>query len=180
MRWLMRIVAVVMGLSAATELAAAELVRDRQLIETVSVQEVSLATPPREAFDHLFAMGFRAGDIQNFDGWQGDGIELVRSGGAEGVSRLIMGRRDGRLTSISESWNRPGDPFDAQALIAGARSHFGIGADDPGCRAASERSGNCRVQDAEAPEDVDLVFGLQVLPGMLIRYVESRAALAPR
>lgn len=45
-------------------------------------------------------------------------------------------------------------------------------------KAVSEYSGNCRVQDTEDPQDVDLVFGLQILPGMMNRYIESKKAYA--
>lgn len=157
----------------------AELARNGELIRSMAIQNVSLATTPRQAFDTLRQQGFEAGDIDAFEDWTGSGIELVRSAGADGISRMVLGRRDGALVSISESWNRPAQPFDAGEYIDAARRHFGIGADEAACRAMAANSGACRVQDAEDPADVDLVWGLQILPGMLIRYVESHAAYAP-
>lgn len=157
---------------------AAQLVRSPELVGTYPVQGVELGMSPRQAFDHLVSLGYRAGDIASYDAWRSDGIEFVRGAPreAEGESRVAFSRANGRLTGITETWSRPGNRFSAPRLIDEARRHFGIPEEDPGCRALGEFTGNCRVQDAEDPEQVDLVFGLEILPGMLIRYIERRSA----
>lgn len=161
---------------AALQTHAAELVRDRQLIETVPFQGVALEMAPKQAFEHLRSLGYQAGNIDTFEDWDTDGIEFVRGtyGGDDGESRITLSRKNGRLTHMTEMWNRPRNKFRAPLLISDARGHFGIAADDPKCVANGEFAGNCRVQDAENPNDVDLVYGLQILPGMLNRYIESK------
>ena len=162
-------------------LDAAVLVRDVQLVATMPIHGITFETTPRDAFERLRALGFEAGDIQTFDDWKTDGLELVRGtyGGPEGESRILLLRKDGRVTGISESWNRPRDHFNAFELVEDARRHFSIPEDERECRATSATSGRCRVQDRDDPGEVDFVYGLQVLPGMLIRYLESKKSLAP-
>lgn len=162
-------------------LEAAVLVRDAELVATMPIHGVTFKTTPKEAFERLRSLGFEAGNIRTFDDWNTDGIEFVRGtyAGPEGISRITMLRKDGRITGISETWNRAHDHFDAFALVAEAKRHFGVPDGDKECLAASATSGRCRVQDKSDSKDVDFVYGLQVLPGMLIRYLESKKSLAP-
>jgi len=165
----------------ALPLNAALLVREVQLVATMPIQGITFETSPRDAFERLRSLGFKAGNIETFDDWDTDGIEFVRGTYADpkGESRIIMSRKDGRITTISETWNRPRDHFNAFELVDEARRHFGIPEDEKECRAVSTTAGRCRVQDRDDPQDVDYVYGLQILPGMLIRYLESKKAYAP-
>ena len=159
---------------------AADVVRTTEIIASCPIQGVTFSMSPRQAFEHLYSLGYRAGNIGSFDEWDTDGIEFVRGSyaGPEGESRVTFSRKDGRITGIAESWNRPRDHFSAPEVIERLRQHFGIAGEEPTCRAVAEKSGNCRVVDAGDPHDVKLAFGLQVLPGMLIRYVEDKKAYA--
>ena len=176
----LRLSAAVLLMFVFLPLNAANLVRDSKLVASAPIQGVTFDMSPQQAFEHLYGLGFKAGSIASFDEWQQDGIEFVRGSydGPAGESRITMSRKDGRITHLSETWNRPRDKFNAVQEIDKAKAHFGIAAEEGTCKAVSDYSGNCRVQDAEDPHDVDLVYGLQILPGMMNRYVESKKAYA--
>ena len=161
---------------------AADVVRATEVIASCPIQGATLDMTPRQAFEHLRSLGYRAGDVGSFEEWDTDGIEFVRGSyaGPDGESRITFARKDGRITKIAETWNRPRDRFSAPTMIGQVKRHFGIADEEPTCRASAEYSGNCRVVDAGDPHDVVLAFGVQVLPGMLIRYVEDKKAYAPR
>jgi len=152
--------------------SAQELVRDGGLIETVPIQGVTLAMTPEEAFEHLYSQGFRAGDIQEFSDWQQNGIEFVRGtyGSPDGHTSLVLSRNGERIIQISETYSQPGRPLDAESEIGNARRHFGVASDAPSCEAANPHNGICSVQDAEEAEDVDLVYGLQVMSIMRLHH----------
>ncbi len=166
--------------SLAANATAEEMVRDAALIETVPIQGVTLAMTPKAAFDHLLGQGFRAGNIQAFDDWEGDGIEFVRGvyGSPDGHTSLVLGRHAGRIIQISETYSQPGRPLDAESEIGDARRHLGITADTVKCKVANPHYGNCRVQDAKETEDVDLVYGLQIMSIMRLAYATRNKELA--
>ena len=155
------------------DVGAQDLVGDRSLIETIPIQGVTLAMTPKEAFEHLFAEGFRAGNIQDFDDWQESGIEFVRGtyGSPDGHTSLVLSRNGERIIQISETYSQPGRPLDAEQEIGDAIRHFGIESDAPRCRAANPHNGVCSVQDAAEQEDVDLVYSLQVMSIMRMHQV---------
>jgi hypothetical protein len=157
---------------------AAELVRSAKQIETMPIQGITLATPPKDAVERLLAAGYRAGPIQRYEDWTEREIQFARGGpGApEGESWVTLARFKGQLTNITEMTNQPKRRFDAAAEIGAAQDHFGIGRDDPKCRANAHGAGNCRVQDAAKAADVDLVFGVQVLSITLNRYATRKKA----
>lgn len=156
-----------------------ELVRDASLIETTPIQGVTLATPPKEAVQHLLAAGYRAGTIKTFEDWTEPELLLERGGpGApEGESWVTLRRFKGRLIQITEQTNQPKKRFDATAQIGAVQDHFGIDRDDRKCRANAHGSGHCRVQDAAKTEEVDLVFGIQVLSITMNRYATRKKDL---
>ena len=104
----------------ATETGAAELVRSATLIESIPIQGVTLATPPKEAVERLLAAGYKAGPIQRFEDWKDPGIQFARGGpGApEGESWVTLTRYKGRLIEITEMTNKPKQRFDATAEIS--------------------------------------------------------------
>jgi hypothetical protein len=160
----------------ASVLHAAELVRDASLIETIAIQGVTLATPPKEAVERLLAAGYKAGPSKRYEDWKDPGIQFARGapGAPEGESWVTLTRFKGRLIEITEMTNKPKQRFDATAEIGAVQSHFGIGADDRKCRANGKGAGHCRVQDATKPEDVNLVFGVQVLSITMNRYATRK------
>lgn len=160
----------------ATEIEAAELVRSTSQIETAAIQGVTLATPPKDAVERLLAAGYTAGPIRRYEDWTEREIEFQRGGpGApEGESWVTLARFKGQLTNITEMTNKPKQRFNAAAEIGAVQNHFGIARDDPKCRANAHGSGHCRVQDATKPEDVNLVFGVQVLSITMNRYATRK------
>ena len=134
----------------ATEVEAAELVRDTTLIESIPIQGVTLATPPKEAVERLLAAGYAAGAIKRYEDWTDPGIQFARGGpGApEGESWVTLTRFKGRLIEITEMTNKPKQRFDATAEIGAVQTHFGIPKDERKCRANGKGAGHCRVQDA--------------------------------
>ncbi len=166
-------------LLAAASARAAEIVRDPGLIETMPVQGVTLAMTPKEAFDHLIAKGYRAGDITTFEQWDTGGLNLVLGdfSAPEGRSEISLSRaRTGdRLVNISETFNRPQERFDTNGEIGAMRDHFGIAADDPKCRLNDAGGGTCRV--ADAAENANHAYGLTALPTMILRYATRNKEL---
>ncbi len=167
---------VIVGCVTAAPARAAELVRSASQIETMPIQGVTLATPPKEAVERLLAAGYRAGPVKNYADWTERELLLERGGpGApEGESWVTLARYKGLLTQITEQTNQPRNRFDAVAEIGAAQSHFGIPRDDPKCRANRHNAGNCRIQDATKAEDVNLVFGIQVLSITMNRYATRK------
>lgn len=156
---------------------AAEIVRDPALIETMPIQGVTLGTPPEDAFNHLYALGYRAGDIATYAEWSGSGLELVRGdySSPDGESRIGLSRANGHLVNISETYNRPRNRFDTHAEIQAIQDHFGIGRDDPNCHVNDHDTGACRV--ADAAESANLVFGINAFPTMILRYASRNKEL---
>ncbi|MGI9327128.1 MAG: hypothetical protein ACR2PZ_18055 [Pseudomonadales bacterium] len=175
-----RLLAAVILVFMAANATAAELVRDAALIETVPLQGVTLAMTPKAAFEHLSAQGFRAGNIQAFEDWEGGGIEFVRGvyGSPDGHTSLVIGRHAGRIIQLSETHSQPGRPLDADSEIGAARQHLRITADTVKCAVANPHYGNCRVQDAKETEDVDLVYGLQIMSIMRLAFATRNKELA--
>ena len=162
------------------DLSADELVRDASLIETIPIQGITLAMTPKEAFDYLFEQGFSAGDFEKFEDWQETGIEFVRGvyGSPDGHTSLALSRDGERIVQISETYSQPGRPLDAVSEIGSVRRYFGITDDTPKCKAANPHYGNCRVQDVTEAQDVDLVYGLQVMSIMRTSYATRKKELA--
>lgn len=157
-------------------LHAAELIRDASLIETASIQGVTLATPPKEAVERLLAAGYKAGPIRRFEDWKEREIQFARGapGAPEGESWVTLARYKGKLTNITEMTNKPKQRFDATVEIGAVQNHFGISGDERKCRANGKGAGHCRVQDAAKTEDVNLVFGVQVLSITMNRYATRK------
>ncbi len=172
------LVLIVIGCAVTAPARAAELVRSASQIEGMQIQGVTLATPPKEAFERLLAAGYRAGKVKTYTEWKGRELALQRGGpGApEGESWVTLARHKGQLTQITEQTNQPRKRFDAAAEIGAVQRHFGIGPENRKCRANAHGSGHCRVQDATKTADVDLVFGIQVLSITMNRYATRKKA----
>ena len=148
--------------------AAEDLVRDAAALEQIEIQGVSLSMSPDQAFDELRAAGFQAGRINTYAAWDTDGIEFVRGtyGSPEGHSSVSMTRRGDRLVNISETYNAPGAPLDANAEINAVKNQLALPAETNRCRTNSANSGTCQVQDADTQEDVNIRYTLQILSTM--------------
>lgn len=162
------------GLSIAlAHTANAEpLIRDAATFETVTIEGVSLATLPEDAFEALKAAGYQAGSIDRFEDWQHGSIEFVRGsyGGPDGLSSISLGRADGKLVFLSQSLNKPG--IDVVAEIGAMQTHFGIASDEVDCRVnRSGTGGSCSVRDAEIPDDVTMKFTMTAQSMMILRSV---------
>ena len=166
------VVAAFSGLFVVANAWAAEIVRDAALIESMPVQGGTLSMTDEEAFNHFTSLGYTAHGVATYADWTTGGLNMVLGDHTtpEGRSEISMSRtRAGRLVNLSDTFNRPRQKFDAGAEIAAMRSHFGIAADDPKCKANAHGSGNCRVADAE--ENANTVYGLSVMSStMIIRY----------
>ena len=164
----------VLGLFAAIQFlvvstaAAEDLVRDASALEQIKIQGVSLSMTAEQAFDELRAAGFRAGNINAYGDWNTDGIEFVRGtyGSPDGHSSVSMTRRGDRLVNVSESYNAPGAPLDANAEINSVKNQLALPAETNRCGTNSANGGTCQVQDAEAAEDVNIHYTLQILSTM--------------
>ena len=147
---------------------AQTLVRDTEALERLEIQGVSLSMTAEQAFDALKRAGFKAGDIDTYADWTTDGIEFVRGtyGSPEGHSSLTLSRRGERIVQISETYNAPGSPLDADAEIGAVKAQLGLPGDSTRCQTNSANAGTCQVQDAEASESVTITYTLQVLSTM--------------
>lgn len=121
-----------------------------------------------KAFDELRSAGFSAGSLNTYTDWDTDGIEFVRGtyGNPDGYSSVSMTRRGDRLVIVSETYNAPGAPLDANAEISAVRNQLGLPADSNRCRANAANGGTCQVHDADRPEDVNIRYTLQILSTM--------------
>ncbi len=158
--------------AAVASVHAAPLIRGAALFESLSMEGVSLAMSPRDAFDLLHANGYTSGAITSYEDWGEGSLNLVRGsyGGPEGYSSITLGRADDRLALISESLNRPG--IDVGAEISSVQSHFGIGADEVDCRLnTAGTGGSCAVRDAEEPDAVTMKFTMTAQSMMILRSV---------
>ena len=81
---------------------------------------------------------------------------------------MVLSRREGRLLSITETYNAPGNPLDAESAIADLRRHFNISGDLQRCMAKAEHRGICEVQDAALPDEVNYAATFQYLTTMRI------------
>lgn len=161
----------VVTLAIGAPAAAAPIVRDADLIATMPIHEVTLATPVEEAFNHLYEIGFRTDGVETYADWTTSGIEMVRGAASapEGFSTLVLQRANGHIVNIAETWNRPQQRFDLNAEIGALQNHFGLAADEHDCHVnATGTGGGCRIGDAHP--DADLVYGLSAFPTMLMRY----------
>ena len=166
------ILAAAAAIGVVSSAQAEPIIRDASLFETLPIEGVSLSTPPEEAFDLLFANGYRAGDIETYEAWGKGSLEFVRGdySGPEGVSSITLGRADGRLAFVSQSLNRRG--IDVSAEIGAVQSHFGIGADEHDCRVnAAGTAGSCELRDAEEAASATMQFTMTALPTMILRSV---------
>jgi len=148
--------------------SAQDLVRDPGALEQVEIQGISLSMSAEEAFKALRDAGYQAGDLDTYSDWTTDGIQFVRGtyGSPEGYSDMSMTRRGDRIVQITETFNSPGSPLDANAEIGAVKQQLGLPADSNRCRTNSANNGSCKVQDADAPEDVNIQYTLQVLSTM--------------
>jgi len=89
---------------AVAKADAAEIVRNASQIETIAIQGVTLATPPKDAVEGLLAAGYSAGPIRRYEDWTEREIQFARGGpGApEGESWVTLARYKGKLTNITE------------------------------------------------------------------------------
>lgn len=162
------------GLIAAIQLlivstaAAEDLVRDAAALEQVEIQGVSLSMTAEQAFDELRAAGFQAGTLNAYADWDTDGIEFVRGtyGSPDGHSSVSMTRRGNRLVNVTETYNAPGAPLDANAEITAVKNPLVLPEETNRCRTNSTNSGTCQVQDADTSEDVNIRYTLQILTTM--------------
>ncbi len=171
-------VLIAIGCAAPAPSRAAEIVRSALQIAAIPIRGVTLATPPKEAFDRLLAAGYRSGKVKTYADWKGRELAFERGGpGApEGESWITLARHKGQLTQITEQANQPRKRFDAVAEIGAVQRHFKIKRDNRKCRADAHGAGHCRVQDTDKATDVDLVFGMQVLSITMNRYATRKKA----
>ena len=155
-----------------TQAEAGEIVRDPALISSMPIRGVTLDMTPREAFEHLIAMGYNAGNVTSYDEWDTGGLNLVLGdfGAPEGRSEISLSRTavGERLVNISETLNVPPGQIDSHAEINAIRAHFGIAADDPNCHVNEHDTGACRVGDAA--ENANHAYGINAFPTMILRY----------
>jgi hypothetical protein len=147
--------------------SAENLVSDPAALEQVEIQGISLSMTAEEAFETLREAGYQAGDLDTYADWTTDGVQFVRGiyGSPEGYSDMTMTRRGDRIVQITETFNSPGSPLDANAEIGAVKRQLGLPADSNRCR-TNGANGSCQVQDADAPEDVNIAYTLQVLSTM--------------
>ncbi len=166
------VLAAIGSIGAGAAAHAEPIVRNASLFETLSIEGVSLATTPREAFDTLYANGYTAGDITAYEDWDHGSINMVRGeyGGPEGYSSINLGRADGHLALISQSLNSRG--IDAASEIGAVQSHFGIADDEPDCRMnGAGTSGSCQVRDSEDRAAAKMIFTMTAQSTMILRSV---------
>jgi len=163
-----RLYVVVLQFFFAATAVAQDLVRDAAALERVEIQGVSLSMTPEQAFDALRSAGFQAGNLDAYEDWDTGGIEFVRGtyGSSEGYSSVGMTRKDDRLVIISETYNAPGSPLDANAEINAVKNQLGLPAETTRCRTNGANNGSCQVQDASEPADVNIRYTLQILSTM--------------
>lgn len=161
---------------AAAPLHAKVIVRDEALIATMPIEGVTLSMTPEEAFNRLKSRGYTSQGIPTYDAWTTGGISMVWGtyGGPEGYSEITISRTksNDRIIEITETFNRPRQPFDVGAEIGAMQNHFSIPSDDPDCHVARGGAGACRVADAE--EDENHVYGLTAMPAMIQRYASRK------
>jgi hypothetical protein len=152
----------------ASPLAAEILVRSTIQLEQLPVQGITLSMIPKEAFETLLSAGFKAGDFRTYEDWKSDGVEFVRGryGSPNGHSSVSFSRRGERIVTISETFNSPGKPIDAQAAIEAVREQLSIQEDSKNCRVTATYSGLCEVQDSDDPGQTAISFKLQILSVM--------------
>lgn len=161
-----RILATVLLLATlAAPLAAEMLVRSTTQLEQLPVQGITLEMTPKKAFETLLSAGFKAGDLGTYEDWDSDGVEFVRGqyGSPNGHSSVFFSRRGERIVGISETFNSPGKPIDAQAAIEAVRRQLNIPADSKNCKTTATHSGLCEVQDSDDPGQATILFKLQIL-----------------
>ena len=154
----------------ATPLLAEPLVRSSSQLEQVPVQGITLSMTPKKAFETLRSAGFMAGNLHSYEDWESDGIEFVRGqyGSSSGHSSVTFSRRGVRIYYISETFNSPGNPIDAETAIGKLREQLDIPAESEKCKTVNAHSGLCEVEDAKDPNDITILFKLQILSTMRI------------
>ncbi|MEZ5999085.1 MAG: hypothetical protein R3B98_10360 [Hyphomonas sp.] len=164
--------AAILLLGTAQAAFAEPIVRDPGLLETLSIEGISLATPPEEAFDALAAAGYSANGVAAYDAWTHGSLEMVRGvyGAPSGYSSVTIGRADGHLAMITQTLNKPG--IDVAAKIGSVQSHLGIAADEHDCRVNSAgTSGSCQASDAAEPDAETVKFSMTAMPMMIMQSV---------
>ena len=162
--------AAAIGVSASAK--AGPIIRDAAQFESLTIEGVSLATSPRDAFNILYANGYSAGEVTAYEEWTHGSLNLVRGayGGPEGYSSINLGRADGRLVLISQSLNQRG--IDAGAEIAAVQSHFGIADDEQDCRMnTAGTSGACQVRDSDDRAAATMIFTMSAQSTMILRSI---------
>ncbi len=161
---------IVLFAALAAPLAAETLVRSTTQIEQLPVQGITLAMTSKEAFETLLSSGFKAGDLRTYEDWDSDGVEFVRGqyGSPDGHSSVFFRRKGERIVTISETFNSPGRPIDAQAAIRAVRKQLSIQEESKKCKAAAAHSGFCEVRDSDDPGQTTVSYTLQILSVMRI------------
>lgn len=162
------LIMVLLFATLATPLAAELLVRSTTQLEQLPVQGITLEMTPRKAFETLLSSGFKAGNLSTYEDWDSDGVEFVRGkyGSPNGHSSVSFSRRGDRIITISETFNSPGKPIDAQAAIEAVRQQLSIRADSNKCKTTATYLGLCEVQDSDDPRETTILFKLQILSVM--------------
>lgn len=151
---------------------AAPIIRDAATFETFPIEGVSLDMAPDDAFNHLIASGYAAGNIMTYTDWGAGSLNFERGsyGGPDGISSVTLGRAHGRLAMITQSLNKPG--IDVSGEMTTAQSHFSVTGDEPDCRInPTGTSGSCATRDANDPVDVTMKFTMTVMPTMIMRSI---------
>lgn len=173
------LVAALVTLYFLSSVQAGSIIRSATLFETLTIEGVSLTTPPREAFTILYTNGYSAGGMTAYEEWTQGSLNLVRGdyGGPEGQSSITLGRADGRLVLITQSLNRRG--INVGEEISTVQSHFGIAADEQDCRLnTAGTGGSCEVRDAEEGAAATMLFSMTALPTMILRSISRPQELA--
>ena len=171
-RIVMRIMAVAVAISMFSAAQAAPIIRSASLFETHAIEGVSLSTDPRDAFDILIAAGYSAGDVTAYDDWAKGSLNLVRGvyGGPGGHSSVVLGRANGRLALITQTFNGRGVDVDAE--LSAVQNHFGIAADEQDCKMnAAGVTASCELRDADDPAAVTMKFSMTAQSVMILRAI---------
>ena len=168
----MRVLIIAVAAFIGATAHAAPIIRSASLFETHSIEGVNLSTPPRDAFDILIAAGYSAGDVTAYDDWGKGSLNLVRGvyGGPGGHSSVVLGRANGRLAMITQTFNGRG--VDVNAELSAVQNHFGVAADEQDCKMNSAGvTASCELRDADDPAAVTMKFSMTAQSVMILRAI---------
>ncbi len=149
-------------------------------LEAVSIHGVRLGMSDARAFTTLSNAGHKAGPIQLFEEWTGEGLEMVRGDGQapEGESRIVIVRRHGEVIQLTETFIRTrGERFNPEQEINRLQQTLGLSSNDPHCRITRSGGGLCEAIDHPDPNKASTSLSFSVTPIMIQRVLLRRDAL---